>query len=283
MKILPLVFSLCFVLTACSGSDGVTVMETDSGDGAENSGTPEDNSQNTDGDNTDGQTTDGQTTDGETTDGGNTDGETTENTDNGGVATAGSATYRLTFNASWSAETHPLLFPDNPHFSPLVGAVHNEQVELWTSGQPATDGIEQMAESGATDLLLGEVDAAIGNGYANLAVVGGGVATSPGAVSIEFEVTSDYPQLTLVSMVAPSPDWFVGVHNLSLLQNGEFVAELIVDLAVYDAGTDSGTRYTSGDINNDVREPVGLLNSFPDDSPFLEGQPFVGQFIIEKL
>jgi hypothetical protein len=269
MKLLPLVMVLGVALSACSGLDGVAVMESgqdNSTDGTDNTGTPTDNNS--------------QTPDTDTDTG--TDNDTTDDQNNG-VADAGSASYRVTFNATWSAETHPLQFPGDPHFSPLVGAVHNEQVEFWTSGQPATDGIEQMAETGGTNLLLDEVNTAIANGYASLAVSGGGIPTSPGTVSVEFEVTTDYPQITLVSMVAPSPDWFVGVHNLSLLQNGAFVDTLTVDLAVYDSGTDSGTRYTSGNIDTEVRDPVTLLTSFPDDSPFINGEPFVGQLVIEKL
>ncbi|MEM7259564.1 MAG: spondin domain-containing protein, partial [Pseudomonadota bacterium] len=114
-------------------------------------------------------------------------------------------------------------------------------------------------------------------------VSGGGVAESPGAVSVEFEVSADYPQVTIVSMVAPSPDWFVGVHNLSLLADGNFVSDLSIDLAVYDAGTDSGTRYTSADIETQGREPIGLLTSQPEDAPFQEGRPFVGQLVFERL
>ena len=39
---------------------------------------------------------------------------------------------------------------------------------------------------------------------------------SPGSTQFEFEVSRDYPLVTLVTMVAPSPDWFVGVSALSL-------------------------------------------------------------------
>jgi hypothetical protein len=37
---------------------------------------------------------------------------------------AGPAQYQLTFEATWSKETHPQDFPSNPHFSPIIGASH---------------------------------------------------------------------------------------------------------------------------------------------------------------
>jgi hypothetical protein len=195
-----------------------------------------------------------------------------------------SATYRVTFNASWSAATHPTNFPAAPHFSGLIGAVHGAQAILWEPGQIATDGIEQMAETGATGLLAAEIQAAIDEGRVLSSISGGGVGVSPGSVSAEFTVTRDNPQVTLVSMVAPSPDWFVGVHGLNLLDSdGAFQSTLSVDLAVYDAGTDSGLQYASNDADTQPREVITLLSSDSADSDFTGGQPFAGQFVFERL
>ena len=47
------------------------------------------------------------------------------------------ARFSVRFVGSWSAETHPINFPPNPHFSRLTGAVHSEQVcLLYTSPSP---------------------------------------------------------------------------------------------------------------------------------------------------
>jgi len=51
-------------------------------------------------------------------------------------------------------------------------------------------------------------------------------------------------------MLAPSPDWFVGVHGLSLLDNGGWIESQTVSLDVYDAGTDDGVDFNSADIDN---------------------------------
>ena len=201
--------------------------------------------------------------------------------------TPGSATtqarYRLTFEATWSAETHPLNFPGNPHFSGLVGAVHNEQARFWEPAQIASDGIQLMAETGGKSALLTEVETAIDAGSALATINGGGIGTSPGNTSVEFVVTQDYPEITITSMLAPSPDWFVGLHNYSLISEGAFIDNATIDLILYDSGSDNGVRYTSANDATDPLSPISRVSSDAQDAPFIDGQPSVGTFTIERL
>jgi len=140
------------------------------------------------------------------------------------------ATFRAIFDATWSAATHPTNFPFNPHFSPLTGAVHSEQTIIWQPGELASPGIEIMAETGGTGTLLSEINFAINEGRALSTIEGGGIATSPGSTSVEFTVNRNNSQVTLVSMLAPSPDWFIGVHGLDLIdQNGDFRTTISCD------------------------------------------------------
>ena len=83
---------------------------------------------------------------------------------------------------------------------------------------------------------------------------GDGIPRSPSSVSLDFAIRRDYTLVTLVSMVAPSPDWFTGVSALSLLEGGQWVEELTVELFAYDAGTDSGTTYNSANDPTSPRE-----------------------------
>ena len=161
--------------------------------------------------------------------------------------------------------------------------MHSEQSIFWEMGQNATDGIEQMAETGATVILITEIQAAIDEGRALSSIQGGGVEVSPGSTSVEFTVNRDSPLVTLVSMLAPSPDWFIGVNSLQMIDdNGEFRPLVTIDLSLYDSGTDGGASYTSAD--EDIpRSPIDLVNSFPFDSDFQNGQPAVGQLTIELI
>ena len=174
------------------------------------------------------------------------------------------ARYRVVFNATWSAATHPRDFPSSPHFSGLIGGTHNEAVRFWGPGQNATPGIKSMAETGAQRLLANEVQDAIDRlGTAELVLFGGGIGRSPGSVSLEFEISQDFPLVTLVSMIAPSPDWFVGVHGLSLLEAGDWVEGQTVALLPYDAGTDSGTTYNSPNQATVPPQPIRRITEPP--------------------
>ena len=185
----------------------------------------------------------------------------------GAPRSAGAATptaqYTVTFAAAWSQATHPTGFPPGPHWSPIVGGTHNASVSFWNAGQVASQGIEDMAELGATTPLANEVNAAITAGTAASVVLGGGISPSPGSTSVSFTINHDFPLVTLVSMIAPSPDWFVGVSGLPLLENGDWVHEKSVTLWLYDAGTDGGTNYTSPNQDTNPQDSIALHTTLP--------------------
>ena len=191
---------------------------------------------------------------------------------------ANTATYRVVFDATWSASTHPADFPPGPHFSPLVGAVHNGGATFWALGDTATRGIEIMAETGGTGTLTAEIRAAIPDHA--LAVVNGRGIGSPGSATIQgVGVREDFPLVTLVTMIAPSPDWFVGVAGLSLLMDdGRWVDELQVVLYPLDSGTDSGTTYRSANRNTSPRQPIRSLKGV---SPFSDAP--IGTFTFTRI
>lgn len=179
------------------------------------------------------------------------------------VTAPATARYRVTFQAAWSRATHPLDFPSSAHFSPLVGGTHNVSVMFWSEGTRASTGIKDMSERGRTTPLDEEVGVAIASGSAEHLLVGGGIGTSPGSISLEFEISQTYPLVTLVSMIAPSPDWFVGVSALPLFENGRWVDERRIDLVPWDAGTDSGLTFTSADLVTTPAQPISRIVTAP--------------------
>lgn len=168
------------------------------------------------------------------------------------------ARYEVVFDATWSQATHPQDWPAPGHWSGLVGAVHNEQVSFFREGETASEGIRLMAERGQQDQLLSEVTPAIQAHTAQFQLRGGGINPTPGSTSLTFPeaMRRDFPLVTLCSMVAPSPDWFVGVSGLSLIENGEWARQVTVTLFPYDAGTDSGVTFRSPD---EVTVPRGVI------------------------
>ena len=182
------------------------------------------------------------------------------------VMAQGTATYELTYTSTWTADTHPTGYPPNPHFSPLIGGTHNDAVQFWRTGATASDGIKSMAELGATGTLRSEIDQAKGDNNADAIISGRGLGRPPTSTKVTFDIRPPWNLVTVTSMLAPSPDWFVGVSGLNLLdEDMNWIDTLEVDLFVYDAGTDSGSDYTSPNQPTNPRENIRRIT----ESPFL--------------
>ena len=179
-----------------------------------------------------------------------------------------STTYGVTFRATWDATSHgdSPPFPSGAHFSRVAGTTHVEEASFWSSGGIATTGIEIMAETGAVDALCDEVQAEVGSGRAGGCIRGQeGSFSSPGTVTLSFEADEDFTFLTLVSMIAPSPDWFVGVDGISLREGECWVPRTEMDLVGYDAGTDGGATFTAPNADVTPHEPIGPIQALPAD------------------
>ena len=166
------------------------------------------------------------------------------------------ATYTVTFQGNWTTASTPDGVVGNAHFTTLVGAVHNDMVTFWESGGTATPGVEGVAELGSTGTFESEVTAAGGNAsLVKKSIAGSSTVTA----TFEIEVTNDHPLFTLLSMIGPSPDWFVGVSGLSLLDaQGQWLSEHEVDLFPYDAGTEDGDGFS---LSNSPTSPQGTIMS----------------------
>ncbi len=178
--------------------------------------------------------------------------------------TQNTAQYDLTFNATWAKATHPTNFPSNAHFSWLVGGTHNSSVSFWNPGSTASDGIKSMAETGGTGTLIREINAAKNQGNAFNTIPLGRVFGSPGTDKVTFTIDSRWSLVTVTSMIAPSPDWFVGVSGLNLMgSDGNWKAKEEVELFAYDAGTDSGTSYNSANQATNPRQNISRIGGVP--------------------
>lgn len=153
--------------------------------------------------------------------------------------------YKLTFNATWSSFSHPNDFPSNPHFSGLIGMTHNAEVQLFGVEKKATTGIKNMAETGSKSPLSDEIDAWISEKKAKSRISGGGIGRSPGSVELEFTIEKSHSLVSVVSMIAPSPDWFIAVREVELYEKDKWITDKTVEVGAYDAGTDAGVNFTS--------------------------------------
>ncbi|NND71195.1 MAG: T9SS type A sorting domain-containing protein [Rhodothermales bacterium] len=173
------------------------------------------------------------------------------------------ATYSVEFTSTWSATSHPDDFPADAHYSPLKGVTHNGSVTFWDAGQLASPGVESMAETGSNTILDSEMTEAINAGTAEFVVNGPGINVSPGSASFNFDISSTHSRFSLVSMIAPSPDWFVGINSLDLFPGGLWVDTIGVTAYVYDAGTDDGSTYTAANADSDPHVAIERIEQSP--------------------
>ena len=168
------------------------------------------------------------------------------------------ASYSVSFRGLWTTAVTSGGLPGGAHFTNLIGGVHNAGVTFLRDGGRATAGVEFMAELGGTSTLAREVRAAEPDALAVL--LGSGNIGPTGSSTInDVTLTTDHSRVTLLTMIAPSPDWFVGVSGLSLLdEQGEWMASLTVNLYPWDAGTEDGTEFS---LSNPATTPRGVITS----------------------
>ena len=131
-------------------------------------------------------------------------------------------------------------------------------------GQTASVGIERIAEQGVNSIFRdNEVNPTIPTDTQQY-IDGSSLGSATGTITInDLEVYENFPLLTLVSMIAPSPDWMIAVNSIDLRAGGDWNTSINIDLFPYDAGTDNGTSYTSPDSNNTGGTITSLVNVGP--------------------
>ena len=203
------------------------------------------------------------------------------------VPAAQQARYRLTVDNTWSETTHPGAFPAQAHFSWVGGGLHDAGISFWDVGVLASPGMVFMAETGDTSLLEQEVDAAVGGGSVSNSLgwhhwfcPADTADPQCGSMVVEFEVLDTHPLATLVTMLGPSPDWFVGVSGLPLRDASGWLESVFVDLRPYDGGT----------RDNNVFELFGPLTTPPDPITLITeasgqiiGPDSLGSFTFERI
>ncbi|GAA4235896.1 hypothetical protein GCM10022291_18900 [Postechiella marina] len=179
------------------------------------------------------------------------------------------ANYNISVTTIWNSENHTSV-PAGAHWSPLVGATHkniNDIVNL-SKPSPLTNGLKDVAERGINTNFNNEINTVIASGNADKYLIenfsSGAIAT---ATMHNVMVSEDFPLVTLISMVAPSPDWFIAVTNENLrsglLTLNGWKDTYTIDVFAYDAGTDNGTNYNASNSANTPRTNIFKINNAP--------------------
>jgi hypothetical protein len=142
----------------------------------------------------------------------------------------------------------------------------------------ASVGIQNVAEQGDTSQLMNEISSAITAGTAQGQIVTDSISTFPESNSTTFEIPDSHSSVSFVSMIAPSSDWFVGVHDVSLKQNGNWVQTLSIDLTPWDAGTKDGNDLDFGLSASSPQQLISKITGFP----FI-GSPVIANLTFERI
>lgn len=120
-------------------------------------------------------------------------------------------------------------------FTPQLIATHSRQVSAFTLGDPASLGLEILAEGGDTSMLAAELSTsphAIGDLQTLPDLLGPGER-----VSVEVSASARHRYLTVAAMLIPTNDTFVALNGVPLPKRYTSVTAL-----AYDAGTEQNDQ-----------------------------------------
>jgi Spondin_N len=182
------------------------------------------------------------------------------------LAQAGPAKYRVELTPLWTKANFPLEYPDTsllhkPHFSGLIGTAHDAGYHVFVEGQTPTPGLERLSEMGKHDPLDAEIEAAIAAGHALALTESDPLKDFSQTAQAEVKVDDAHPMVSIVAMIAPSPDWFAGVSDVNLMENGAWVPSKSLDVMAWDSGGDDGTTYLADDVDTNPKKPTSLNRS----------------------
>lgn len=210
----------------------------------------------------------------------------------------GKATYRAVYRLNWIRTTTPRGFPGTggyenggAHFSEFVGASHNSKYSMWESGELATNSIRRLAEDGNYKPLVSDLEDEKDDSNVLDMDLSYFLDSGVGQSINTFDVDKKHTLFSSAGMIAPSPDWYLGVSDVELCdrKTGKW-KQVALDgfpLYAYDAGTDSGLSFNSDNKKTTPFVPISRLTGENPDarkSAFYgrDERPF-GDVTIERL
>ena len=173
-------------------------------------------------------------------------------------------------------------------FSPLAGVSHSNRQSFFTIRGFASKAVEQIAETGNNSEFISLAETLRKEGQGVLSIVDVGAPTQPGeATSLILKVDCEHPFLTVLGMIAPSPDWIVQINNRNTFDEstGKFVNSTSGNLIAYDAGVDDGREFTPPlalDLDLPTVPQKNIAPLVEDETDRFDGR-VVGKWIIKKI
>jgi len=118
-------------------------------------------------------------------------------------------------------------------FAPTLVIVHNENYSLFENGQLASEGLERLAEDGAT-MTLEEVLGDDDNVFRTF--IGDGAVMPLQSQEVDIEFTSEFNRVTVAQMLVNTNDAFYAARNITIPSSG---SSPVARVPAYDAGTEA--------------------------------------------
>ena len=155
----------------------------------------------------------------------------------------------------------------NQPFSPLAVALHDESYSAWSIGEASSEGLEHLAESGASTIFLTE---AIDSDAFSTEVGSGLIVPGQSETLMLESMPSNNLKLTIATMLVNTNDAFIGKNSLAI-NNLEVDESITVYLPVYDAGTEGNNELAGtipgpadgGEGYNALRDDVNIVSRHP--------------------
>lgn len=190
------------------------------------------------------------------------------------------AAYKVEIAGKWKSPEFTV--PANVHYTYFTGMVHNNQTYLWKEGTLASAGVEAIAETGYFLPMFAEIDSLTAIKKAiYLSFIAPPAAT--GVSTGNIYCNSNYPYFSCQSMIAPTPDWFVGLSSFNLYPNNQWIKDTTINLYVYDAGTEDGNMFNQTNPDSSPHLPVFKLTPANGGAVLANGNTSLGPIASIRL
>ena len=126
----------------------------------------------------------------------------------------------------------------------MVVAGHKSTYTLWRTGLPLGTGATDVATEGKTTVLKTELTALKTAGSVADYCTLGSVTSVDGTSNCTLTLNGDASYISSIAMLAPSPDWFIGLDSKNLCDGTSWItAGKEVVLYAYDGGKRTGTTW----------------------------------------
>jgi hypothetical protein len=166
------------------------------------------------------------------------------------------AAYKMAVTINWVSPQFSI--PANAHVTSLIGMTHSKDTFLWQDGKLATIGLENVAEVGNSLKINEEIEAIIAKYKAGTKFKIPAPSIT-GTAETSLKVNTVFSNISFASMIAPSPDWFMGVSNVNLFQDNKWVDSLVINVKVFDAGTEEGDVFGYNNPSSVPQQLIKLL------------------------